>query len=145
MKLNKNTAILLGLVDYLTRKAKPTPAGNGKAVPQYKLDKQGQVKPLVDKNGVVITHDLQADINKLAPAADYKNVIKNGGVIGGNGVNWVDTDYTQLGNANELLRVKNELEAKGLTPEKLIAIYNTLAANVSKQEIKQENENKEVK
>lgn len=145
MKLNNKAASILGIAGFTGSTCK-TPVGNGTAVPQYKIDEKGQVKPVVDKNGEVVTHNLQEDINKLAPGADYKRLIKSGGVIN-TSIDWKDTDYSQLGTATELLRVKNELDARGISLEQLQAVYSAIAAAKAKveQPKKQEPEQKEVK
>lgn len=152
MILSKEVSSVLGIVPFVSRKHKTTNAGNGYAVPVYKLNDKGQPRIVCTVNGEVLTHNLQADINKMAEACDYRNLIKNGGVIN-TSVDWSNTDYTKIGNANELLRVKNMLDERGISLEQLTQMYDILAntkakAGEVKQEVKQEvpaTEQKEVK
>lgn len=90
-------------------------SGNGTAVPQYELDNQNKVVPVINKEtGQQVVHNLTADIQKNKFANDYKKFLENGQetiIPTGNGGSFIDT--TQLGSGVDLLKADAVAKARG--------------------------------
>lgn len=63
-----------------TNKTYITPAGNGQAIPQHKLDKDGKMTTKKDENGKVLTTNLYMQIQAAKSSTDYKKLIDDLGM-----------------------------------------------------------------
>lgn len=89
--------------------------GNGKAVPQFELNDENKVVPVVnEKTGEQVVHNLYNDIQLNKNANNYKNMLESGVdpvMFASNTDSVVDT--TQYGSGVDLLKAQNEAESRG--------------------------------
>lgn len=114
-----------------------TECGNGKAVPQFELDENRHVVPVIDKEtGEQVVHNLYADIQKNKHANDYKNLLKSGVdpvMFASNSDAVIDT--TQFGSGVDLLKAEQSAKANG---------YNSFDDLLAKFKVFMEKENEKV-
>lgn len=115
-----------------------TDAGNGKAVPQTILDKNGVAVKQLDAEGNQVVHSLYDEIQLNAKTNDYRKVLESGGDIKlFAGTSDEKIDVSEFGEASDLLDVQAKLKANGINLSDLSKIVADLmskqanGANVS--------------
>lgn len=112
-------------------------AGNGKAVPQYELDENNKVVPVIDeKTGEQVVHNLYKDIQLNKNANNYKNMLESGVdpvMFASNTDSVVDT--TQFGSGTDLLKADVEAQARGFKDfNSIVAAFQKFIEEKQKQE-----------
>lgn len=92
-----------------------TKSGNGKAVPQFELNENKEVVPVIDKEtGEQVVHNLYVDIQKNKHANDYKHLLESGvDPIMFASKSDVVVDTTKMGSGVDLLKAEQVAKAKG--------------------------------
>ncbi len=125
-----------------------TDAGNGRAVPLYKLENGKLVLEIDKKTGEVLTHDLYADIQASAHVNDYLKILNDNpdaleqvkfATSNGQHQEVEGFDYTSLGSFDELVQASQRLKNAGFNSfDDVINKYNFFKKS-SKQVVKSEN------
>ncbi|AZL82737.1 hypothetical protein [Apis mellifera associated microvirus 57] len=127
-----------------------TPAGDGKAVPQYYLDlktleikkRMVEVEVIDKKTGEKTvkleqaTHSLYDDIQKFKDVNSiekYQQMVNDGIVTPPTVPTGQEVDYTQTQDIERMYETLNKLNAVGVTPEQLIERYKAYLQDLGKK------------